>query len=906
MRPFVAPILLTLATLAIHASAQDVRVHVQRLAAQEPEQREDARRRLALVPRAELPVDALVQHVTSNGVAAAPAVAILALHADLHAAVRRQIDVPRASATLLDAALPLLSVGDLWQIAMSARRSNGRLAERALAELAQRGELLVGSIAELLADGDASGPAAFAAELIAHGELPPPLVLAAIAADATARQRVLRALADHPREDFVPWFLPWLEGDDATATLLALAALPPSQQTAAHARLALRLLSAETAPFLPDLAASRFSPKIADGLVAAAHGALIAGHKITDLLPMLRSVSTAGEAHLLGLAMTLGTDDREEVLRWLDTRDSALLKERVGAALDSAAPLDECFLRRAGPHLTSAARVARVVSELKISELKISDLKNDEPRRGAAFTALIEADRFDVEMLRMARQEPEPEVARTRELLRLSRGVLPIDTAREFLAHRDASVRLSAVHYLAIPGMEEATEIAFAALLGSDDDDRVRAACARALSALGTDARAEAAFAFAFGSAYGDEAVEWLIERPRPFGLALLRTVRAGERTPREIDELDTGRVRLGDAAPLAGLIDRIATLPTRLVKRMGPALRGLDDAQLVAKVRAAAANADVIESVREPLIEALAAQPLRHVEFLQQTYQREEDDGIRLAALHGLLQTPAGATLLADLNAAIGQRPLRASDEDMAFEVLGAATMPLTLTVVEFAARLVLLAPLANPVAEAELAISDRSEGTDYPLVQPLCELIRRDPQREHGEVIARVLAEARAHRNAHALSRRRLGHLLGYLTLAEPTFLAVAPALARAIVEAPDRDARWLGPAWGLIARDTEAKGDLEAAAAAYARARDGFLHRPPPTVQRRRFVLDPDPARGIVPMGELAARSHLLRARLLLTQGDRDAARAALAVARSRASADALTLAEVAALATQVEGK
>jgi tetratricopeptide (TPR) repeat protein len=884
---------LVLAALCAGVRAQQD-IHVQRLLAPEPAQREDARRRLALLPRAELPADDLLRCVAEGGVAAPDAMQVLALHADLADAARRQVALTGASPALITSALPVLRTADLWQLAFSLRAEAGKTADRALAEVARRGELFTGAIADLLGADDAPGSAAFAAELVAHGELPPPAVQAAIDASASARHRMLRALADYPREDFAAWIAPWLERDDATTVLLTLAALPPSRHTPAHARLVLRLLTAETAPFLPDLAASRFSAKIADGLVAAAHGALVAGSKLNDLLPLLRSVSAQGEAHLLGLALTLDQEAQEEVCRWLDARNSKLLRERITQALDGAHEVPVCLLRRAGSSLTTRTRIDRVVAELAALPA----------RAEAAFTALIEADCYDKGMLAVVHAEPALLATRTRELLRLSRGVLPIDVAHGFLDDADPTLRLSAVHYLAAPGITEATERKLAELLAEDPDDRVRGACARALSVLGSDERAAAAFEQAFGSAYGEAAVEWLIERPRPFALALLQRLRAN-RHGRWADEIDTGRVRLGDAAPLPALLDRIHELPLRLVRRLAPALRDLD-AAATKRLVAAASNQDLDVSVRECVIDALAAEPAAHAPLLQRLYEREDDDGVRAAALRGLLQTPVGAGMLRDLHAALGQRPLRSSDEDMAFEILDAARLPLPEPIVEFAARCVLEAPLANPVGEAELALSDRGEVADYPLMQPLAELIRRAALPAHGEAIARAVAQARAHKNAHALSRRRLGRLLGSLTLAERAFLPAAPALARAIVDAPDRDARWLGPAWAMLARDLEAKGDLAAAADAYARAREGFLCTPPPAVQRRRFMLDPDPARGLVPMGELAARPHLLRARMAVARGDREGARVELLRAQTRASADAGTLAEIEACRAQAEGK
>lgn len=879
--------------------------HVLRLRSIEPAQREDARRRLAWLPHAALPVQALLECVRAAEEGAAAAAWLLARQPELHDALRREVDAQHAPLAVLAASLPALSGDQLWSIVAApvddadgaaARRSRERddLVEDALAELARRGELLVPRLADVLGHEVAVGPAVFAAELLVHGPLPSAPLLDAIGRAPAGRQRVMRALADHPRADWVPWLNGWIEnGQDATSCLHAIAALPRTEHTPAHARTVLRLLDGETQPFLADFAAARFSSRIADGLVAAAHAAVVDGKRIADLLPLLTNVSGAGEEHLLGLALTLTDDDEETVCRWLDVRDAPVLTQRIESALDGLIPLETQWLQRAGPHLTTPARVARVAAVLD----------EPAPRREAAFDALVEANRYDERMLALLAPGDAAAVTRARELLRLRRGVLPDAVALGLLAHADASVRLAAVHYLATENLGEAVADALARRLAADPDDRVRAVCARALTSFAGRERAADAFAAALGSAFGEEAVEWLIARPRPFGRDLLGAALSIRQDQRQLDDLESGLVRLGDLRPLPGLLARIDELPLRLVRRIAPALGAVEDEAILHRARSLAADSETNEIVREALVSGLALRPDAHIEFLQALFAKTDDDGVRSAALAGLLRTPAGDAMLARLTERIGQQPLLRADEDLAFELLNAAPMPLPAPVVELAARLVLLAPLASPTAEAELTLADRGPGADYPLVQPLAELIRRDPRADHGETIARVVEEARRHPQAHALSRRRLGHLLAYLTFAEAACAAAAPALARALVEAPDVDTSWLGPAWLVLARDAEAEGDLTSAADAFERAHRACVHHPRPSLQRRRFLPDPDPADGFVPLGALAARSDLLRARLAHGQGDRPAALAALAHARVRASADAATLREIDALEAEV---
>ncbi|MEZ5964730.1 MAG: hypothetical protein R3F56_12860 [Planctomycetota bacterium] len=887
------PLAALLSLAAVRAPAQDVATHLRRLDAVEAPQREDARRRLAVLSAAELPVEALLERTRAGGEGAAAAADVLARHADLHEALRRQVDIDRADHGLLIAALPALRPDQLWQVVLGHRVTDPHLAEQALGELWQRRALDAPDVVTVLGQEQPPGPGVRAADLLAHAALPAAATLAAIAAEPVARQRLLRALVDHPRPDYVDWLQHWIDDPaDATTSLFAIAALPPDAQTPAHARLVLRLFDAQTPPFLTDLAAARFSTRVADGLVSAAHAALLDGKRIGDLLPLFLNVSTGGEEHLLGLAGTVPPADREAVCRWLELRDSPALARRVAAALDGEIALEDVWLQRAGPQLTNPARVARVVQVLE----------EPEPRCIAAFEVLVEAGRYDPRMLRLIEGD-DASIERARHLLRLPRDVLPNTVVHGLLRHRDGSVRLAAVHALAVPHPRDEDQAALAALLAEDADDGVRAACARALTAFGDDGRAQAAFAVAFGSAFGEEAVEWLLQRPRPFGRSLLAGVRAERSSRRQLDDLETGMVRLGDHALLPALLARVGELPPRLVRRLQPVLAAIDDRAVVGVLAAAAVDPELSVALREPLVAALAARADTDTELLRRIFVREDDDGIRAAALQGLLGTEVGRAMLAELGAKIGTRSLQRSDEDLAFEVLGAARLPLASDVVALAARLVLVAPLASPVAEADRTLSDAGVVADYPLVQPLGELIRRAPRREHGEAIAAAVAAAVAHPEAHALSRRRLGHLLSFLAWSPEAYDAAAPALARAMVAAPDTDISWLGPAWLEVARDAEANDRLAAAASAYEAALGPFLRDPRPAVQRRRFLPDPDPARGRVPLAAVAARPSLLRARLALARGDLAAARRELDAARPLATCDRATLTEIAALADEI---
>ncbi len=867
---------------------------LRRLSAPEPEQREDARRRLWRLPIDTATAEVLLGKVTANDAGATDAAALLAFAPGTHAALRARIDLAIAAPSLIHAALPALTVPDLWSVA---RRPPAPVAEAAVVELAARGRLTDPDVVGLLASDAPAVAVAMAASILAeeHAQLPADLWRDLVAAPDAA-ERLLRALADRPRLDHVPHLERLLEAEATPpgVRLLALAALPRARQTFAHARLVLSVLDREAIGHLPDFAASRLSSRVADGLVAGVHAAALDGKALTAMLPLLQNVSHVGEQHLVGLASAEVAADSEAICAWLEARRSPALGARVRAALDGEIPLDVWWLRRAGPHLQDPVRRARVLTELGAGG----------DRAAIAFEALLDAECFEPAMAAYALAHQDDRHRALRDVLRLPRRVLPVEFVRGLLTHEDPTIQMVAVNALPVDAIDEGTEAAVVACFRAATDDRVLGACARVLIAFGAQAEASAAFHRALGAGFGEAAVEWVTERPRAFSLALLRAEREVRTERRLLDDLDIGMARLGDRDRALDLLQRLTDLEPRLRKRAIAAVRGhvQDDAVALA-LRTLVETSDLDSTLREAMVDALLPRAAQEVTWLRARFEKEEDYDVRLAALRGLLATGVGEAMVRELTADFGRRSLREADEDLLQEVLGAAPLPLPAAVAEIGLRAVLVAPLGNPVSEAGHTLADTGTAAHYPFVLPLTDLIRRGPTAAQGDAVRSVVAEARDTRNAHALSRRRLGYLLSELALAAEPLTLGGDALARAIVAAPDRDETWLGPAHVLLGQRAEADGDLAAAAAAYRTAHLHCVRHPLPNVIRRRFVGDPDPARGVVPLAALAARADLLLARQARAAGDLATARAHLAAAAIAADGDDAATAEVAALQAEV---
>lgn len=878
----------------------DFTVQVQRLSAPEPEQREDARRRLWRLPIDSAASELLLAKVVGGGEAAPLAAAILAQAPGMHEALRARVDVGTADAVLLLAALPVFGDDDLWLLA---RRDASQLAEAAVVELATRGRLTDLRVIALLAIDTTAVATTTAATILAeeYAQLPDAL-WRGIAAEPAAAERLLRALADRPRTGHAPSLERILaaKATPAALRLLALAALPPELQTHAHARLVLAALGDETVGYLADFAASRFSARVADGLIAGVHAAVLDGQDLRAMLPLLQNVSPAGEQHVLALASTEAAADAEVICRWLEGRASSALAARVRAALAGEIALDAWWLRRAGPHLGDAALRQRVVAELA----------GGGERAALAFEALLDDECFEPEMVAYVQAHQGERQGRMRDLLRLPRRVLPVAFVRSLLADEDPTLRLTAVNALPVDPLDAESQAAVVARFAADGDDRVLAACARILTMFGDEALARAAFARALGAGFGEDAVEWATARPRPFTMAMLAAARVDTLPRRVLDEIDIGLVKLGeparatDRARARALLGSLREMEPRLRKRaIGAVCSYVEDDAIAADVRALVEDGALDGMMREALVDTLLPRAAREVAWLRARYEGEEDYDVRLAALRSLLASPAGEVMVQELAAEFGRRALREGDEDLVQEVLGAAPLPLPIAVAELGLRAVLVAPLGNPVVEATHTLSDRGFPADYPFVLPLADLLRRGALPAHGDAVRRVVQEALGARNAHALSRRRLGYLLGQLPLAGDPLELGGDALARAIVAAPDRDPAWLGPACLLLGRRAEVDGDLVGAASAYRSAHEHFVRHPLPSVVRRRFLGEPDPAHGRIPLAALAARGDLLLAGAAKAAGRLEAARAHLARAAVAADGDTEATQAVATLAAAV---
>jgi hypothetical protein len=878
---------LALALLAAALPAQDVELGA--LASDRPGAREAARRALALAPVASLPLEPLerlLRHVDPESAAAAASILVRAPRA--HAALRAS--AAQVQARVRAAILPALDEAGL---AAALGDADAAVRAAALELLADRGALADAQLAAAAGDPDKS-VAARALAIVLYERVPlGDALLRELSGDG--RRRVLEALVEQPRASAVRWLRQLIamgERAGEGVELLARAALPPAEIDGAFARELIHDAFEAQRPELAHAACARLPAAAADSLVGAVHGALQAGHPVSWVLPALANVSERGERHLLGIARALDAQTRETVLQWLGSREAPSLVEQVAAALDGSVALEPYLLRRAGPHLDSPARIERV------GRLLAPD--SDEELRVVAFLALLDGKCFVPAMVAFALEEPEH---RLNALLQLPIERFPADALLELLGHERTEVRERTCQALATGAWPLAVQERLL-LCAQDGESSVRAAARRALVAFGSEAAVRTMWATASLEERGRIAAD-LRERDAAWVGDLLRAEleqtsdAAWPAASRA--ELVAALAARGDRAAFDRLIAALPELPLRIVRRDGERIAaGLSPAHLPVLRRCLAAG----ERGEDALLEVLgwlAQRPdLGLVDEIRTLHEDAPSEDVRYEARRVLLAGAGAAPFVTALRARI----VAGFDDDardLAHEIVGCMRPPLTAEQLDLLARLVLLAPLSDPLGEAAQSLEGAARAADFPLHLPVVDLLRRagavDPQ-----PFARVLEEARAHPARHVLNGRRLGHLLTLIAAWPELRAALGPLLARLALEAPDGDAAWVAPAELLLAEAAAAAGRPAEAAERYARAARGLLRAPPPPLVRG-ALLGERALRGPTAVA-LAAQPHLWRARAALAAGDRAAARAALALAEDLAVGDHDTRTEVAELREQAQ--
>ena len=403
-----------------------------------------------------------------------------------------------------------------------------------------------------------------------------------------------------------------------------------------------------------------------------------------------------------------------------------------------------------------------------------------------------------------------------------------------------------------------------------------------------------------------DFAIDWLIERPMVWSHELLLRERSALKRikqPNPDAERYYHRVllalsRLGDRGAREELLTVVHRMQPDLLRRSkGTLLKQLTGKQ-VATLEKLLTDAEgrLNEEQRVELLEWVQARPdlvpgLRSL--LRRLWKKDSSYEIRLGALRGLLSGPEARELYKEVTASLA-RPLTDEQEEVLFEVVGSLSLPLSRDALEFLARLILLAPLADLDAEVKRSLVVGWEGTrgEYPILRPVANLLRRDEKARPGDAFSRMAKSL----NPRFINRRRLGLFLSLIAVSGTLFEDLGPVLARTILSALDRSQDFVGPAHLVLAQAAERDGDHATAGRHYRLAGSHMLRGQLPGFLERAFLGEADALVRYHPLADLAARPHLCEARVRMANKDWSAARKPLTRAKDLALGDKDVMAEV----------
>lgn len=772
----------------------------------------------------------------------------------------------------------------------------------ALAELVERDELDDATLLRAALSPVATELAGIAAALAVDYAAPlPTKLLVESSRLELQRGAILRALSRRPRTAAVPWLTQLLQSErlDLAERVEVLAAFPRGAIPARHAHeILLAAITGGVAYSRLAAAAEGLTTEAADRLVPEVHRlALEAGVDLTLVLDVLRGVSVEGERRLVFLSRIADAVHREAIVRWLAERESPVILEVVGQALDAPDSIEPSLLRRAGPLLTDPKR--RAAAERWLTQAE------DVDRRMAAFVAFVDAGLYVPALGAFALNLEQPDgvearvlTRRVRMLLRLPGERIPTEIWRTILAHdvhevigRGLEALRRAPDLVAkyepelralAAGHPAASYAALRVLLGDGREEVVR----QVWSELDTSAREDLVTVFA------DRDDAWLLQMLIDDEMSA---------TP----SFGYTRARLGDRAVVRKLIRDPAVWPYSWLRRADDMIAAaLSPKDLELLESHLLRDAGVSAAVRKEILGWLEKRPdLASTALLESVYENDADPSVRDRAFGELLGRPASAVpLRVDLAAQI--ESLAALDDagyERCYSVVGAMRAPLAAVDAAMLARILLRAPLADP--REEIATNfEVEEGAPAPgniLANMASQVIRETISPQSAAAFDQEVEELRRLPQSYALGRARLGRLLTDAARTESARRTIAPGLARLVVEAPDLDGTWLGPAWIVLAEAAEDLGAYKDAAAAWRKANAALLVAQPPPYVLRAFRGDDDPVAGFVPTAVLAARPLICDARVSIDGQDQESARNSLQRALVLAQGDTATESEVRAL-------
>lgn len=730
-------------------------------------------------------------------------------------------------------------------------------------------------ILRLAMSSEDPGLARAAAKILVHEQVElSDEFLTEVMAGALSRPVLLAALADRPRRAAALWLqqaLPRL-GFDLAERLQAFAALGPGALGMEQAR---EILDGAVdddgwVRSLAFAAADGMSSTQADLLVADVHKRSLTGISLELLLPCLSRMSERGERHLIGLARSLQSSQRDEIADWLSMRSSPVLREYVLDGLRGSYALQPMTLRMLNGRVGDGEEWRRILSLLD----------DDRPAmQRAAFRVLCVEGAYDPALLEFALAEPEAAQGRVRDLLELE---LPEEALLSLLASEDEEIQQASLRILSSQQLQAAVEarvVALAELRGKTGDAAVRQIFAKARSAtvrrtwnlLGKGRRRELSSALRARGAWA---------------LPLMHELDLG---PEDWEQRFT-LIALGDKKELADCIEDFGAWPNKWLRRLEPLLvkrvsaEHFSQLEKLLRLEFNVTDADGLHAEvmledarrhREVFCAVLAARSdLGGEGLLLELYENSGDEVIRSEALQGLLKRPATrAVIYAKLNASIGKINGEA-EIDLAYEVAGSMQAPLDATEARLLARLLLVAPLA-----AEAVAEDGPP--NLAMINIAGRILRTGVGEEVVEAFRSAVEEASEHPRRAQLDDRRLVSLLLALSFNDEVRIALGPIIGRLIAARPEVEARHLGPALLMIAAGQAQVGDWSQAAQSYARAAGMLLRQPLEPLQMRALLGENHPGIQLA-LGAVYARSHLCAVRAWLAAGDRKQAAEALALA------------------------
>jgi len=753
---------------------------------------------------------------------------------------------------------------------------------RAIAAAQDAGRLDVAAVVAALGDPD-DDVARTAAAIVRHewAELPPAL-FAALDAAPRAAQALLAELAQAPRPAASAWVAAYAldapgRGRDARCLALAARGTPLA---AAEVDLVLQTLLAGEADDGCRAALAVVAPAAADAQVGRLHAALAQGFCDVDrILPWIDRMSPIGVRRLLGLVVALPEALAVPLCAHVHERAPELVRERVAAALDDAAPLAPVWVAFAGPCLDRPARLARVRAVLADEQVAVA------VRDHAALALLAQKICDDVLLDHAERSSPQGALL-VRKALDVAIDSVPV---RRLVTWLDGDLATAvATALLRRRTLEPELETALLARLadvGVADGTFGRPAT-QALVAHGSAAALQRLWPALRASPGRADLLDALARRRAPFVherlLASLQEpaddVPEAERAA-WFDALALALVTLGDRRELQRLVAAAATAPAGVVRRCAHHARPLPAPFALQLLAAVPQVADVTVAGEMLAWAATAvADPAvgKGLRALWETPARSlEGEELREVALRALAGSDERPRLAAHLRERLAAGPLPEDLEPLPYALLASMPAPPSADDLSLCADLLLLAPRTDAAREQAAAARWPDGDYGFPLVGAVAERLRAAAPADVAAACAAAVRDALADPRHASIAPSRL------LVLWRD--LAVVPAVQRAVgtttapLAAAVGGASWPGAgptAWFQLQAATD-RGD-HAAAAVHARTAIAHLLRLPEARRHARIFLgERDPGAGSDPWAALAAAPHVAAWRAATAAGDAAAA-------------------------------